>query len=593
MGVRRRLVFALLAFHLAGTLMELLSLVWLLPIFQFIQAKGDIAALLQQHVHWRWLDWGYSKIGLAPSLAILLITSLTFLVLRQAFAYVRLIFQVAAKEGTIARMRADAFEAFLYAETNYQNNAEAGGIINDVTTDLQRAADYLFGSIALIGLIVVVCVYSIILFWISIPMTTVAVMVFGLALLALRSQMKKSGETGEHFVEANRRMSEFLIERLKLARHVRLAGMEKAESDHMRHLTRRQRDHVVRLYTLLARVDVFIEPLIIGAAFAFIYLSFNTFGLEIEAIGLFLVIVLRLLPVVKEIARTRQAIRASQPAHRGITARVESMIEAREGNGGGLPFTQLLDALRIEGVWFSYDPPAYAHALSGVDAEFGAGRVTALVGPSGAGKSTLIDLIPRLRRPSSGVITADGVDIAAFSLDSLRAGIAYAPQVPQIFNVSVAEHIRYGKPDASMDEVRSAAELANASAFIEALPKGYGTRVGDGGLSLSGGQRQRLDLARALVRRAPILLLDEPTSNLDADSEELFRNALIRIRRETGITVIVIAHRLSTVTIADKIIVMQQGRVSATGNHESLVASNGWYANAFVKQTGMHAIAAQ
>ncbi len=134
--------------------------------------------------------------------------------------------------------------------------------------------------------------------------------------------------------------------------------------------------------------------------------------------------------------------------------------------------------------------------------------------------------------------------------------------------------------------MKHAAALANAAEFIEALPESYETHAGDGGGRLSGGQRQRLDLARALVRQAPILLLDEPTSNLDADSEALFRDALARIRRETSTTIIVIAHRLSTVSMADNIVVIQDGRVVSQGAHESLVRAGGWYANAFLKQGG-------
>ena len=203
------------------------------------------------------------------------------------------------------------------------------------------------------------------------------------------------------------------------------------------------------------------------------------------------------------------------------------------------------------------------------------------------------NLIPRLRRPDSGTIQLGGIDIEEFAIDSLRAGISSAPQTPQIFNVSIAEHIRYGKQDATMEEVRRAAELANAVEFIEKLPEGYQTVVGESGVRLSGGQRQRVDLARALVRLAPVLLLDEPTSNQDADSEALFREALLRIRRETEITIIVIAHRLSTVVMADKIAVLQNGHITAEGAHEELLREDGWYANAFRKQGGNFHAAAQ
>ena len=218
--------------------------------------------------------------------------------------------------------------------------------------------------------------------------------------------------------------------------------------------------------------------------------------------------------------------------------------------------------------------------------------MTALVGPSGAGKSTLIDLLPRLREYQSGEILFDGVPQREFDSASLRRAISFAPQTPQIFNVTIAEHIRYGWPEASMDDVRIAARLAQAADFIEALPDGYKTMLGEGGGHFSGGQRQRIDLARAVVRRAPILVLDEPTANLDADAEGMFREALEKLRRETEITIIIIGHRLSTVMSADQIAVLESGRVTETGSHAELIASGGWYARAYMRQHGRMPVAA-
>lgn len=591
MRLPRRTVVILLSLYLLGTLMELSSLAILMPVFQFIQSGGDVAALTAEHRHWRILTDVYALVDLTATLASLLATSFVFLILRQVFTYIRLIVQAGAKENMIARMRADAFESFLHADTTYQDHAEAGGLINDLTTDLQRAADYMFGQIMFAGILVVITIYTIGLFVLSIPMTLTAIGIFGIALLLLQTQMRKSEIAGREVVQANQRMSTFLVERLRLARLVRLAGMESAESDHMRALTTQQRNGLMRLFTLLSRVDVIMEPIVIGAAYILIFVSIESFGLNIEQIGLFLVIILRLLPMVKEIARTRQSNRATKAAHTTITARLAEMSSAREEFDGTRPFEALTEGCRFDGVYFTYRGDSDKPAMNDVSVTFEAGQLTALVGPSGAGKSTLIDLIPRLRRPDQGKILLDGVGIDQFSLESLRAGIAYAPQSPQIFNVTITEHIRYGKADATMDEVRRAAELANAVDFIEELPDGFDTRVGESGTRLSGGQRQRLDLARALVRQSPILLLDEPTSNLDADSEALFRDALTQIRRETSITTIVIAHRLSTVTMADKIVVLEAGRVTSDGSHDDLVEAGSWYASAFRKQGGLSAAA--
>ncbi|SCW39936.1 ATP-binding cassette, subfamily B [Rhizobium mongolense subsp. loessense] len=205
------------------------------------------------------------------------------------------------------------------------------------------------------------------------------------------------------------------------------------------------------------------------------------------------------------------------------------------------------------------------------------GKTTALVGPSGAGKSTVINLIPRFFDPKSGQIFIDGQDIAHVTKQSLRQQLAYVSQQPYLFEGTIRENIRYGRPEATDAEVEEAARLAYAHEFILAQPDGYDTPVGENGVTLSGGQRQRLSIARALVRKAPILLLDEATSALDTESEAAVQRALDEAM--TGRTVVVIAHRLSTVVRADKMVVMQQGRVVEEGNHETLAKRNdGLYA---------------
>ncbi|MET0221571.1 MAG: ABC transporter ATP-binding protein [Tardiphaga sp.] len=208
------------------------------------------------------------------------------------------------------------------------------------------------------------------------------------------------------------------------------------------------------------------------------------------------------------------------------------------------------------------------NVLNGVTFVAEGGKTTALVGPSGAGKSTIINLIPRFYDPKAGAILIDGQDIAHVTKQSLREQLAYVSQQPYLFEGSIRDNIRYGRPEATDADVEEAARLAYAHEFIMAQPEGYDTAVGENGVTLSGGQRQRLSIARALVRNAPILLLDEATSALDTESEAAVQKALDEAM--TGRTVVVIAHRLSTVVRADKIVVMQQGRVVEEGNHETL-----------------------
>ncbi|ARO28196.1 lipid A transporter permease/ATP-binding protein [Rhizobium sp. NXC14] len=238
------------------------------------------------------------------------------------------------------------------------------------------------------------------------------------------------------------------------------------------------------------------------------------------------------------------------------------------------PLTVTQARIEFRNVSFAYGNESVLNNVSFV-AEGGA--TTALVGPSGAGKSTVISLIPRFYDPREGEILIDGQDIAHVTKKSLRHQLAYVSQQPYLFEGTIRDNIRYGRPEATDADVEGAARLAYAHDFISAQPQGYDTPVGENGVTLSGGQRQRLSIARALVRNAPILLLDEATSALDTESEAAVQKALEEAM--TGRTVVVIAHRLSTVVRADKIVVMQQGRVVEEGNHETLAkVSDGLYA---------------
>ncbi len=234
-----------------------------------------------------------------------------------------------------------------------------------------------------------------------------------------------------------------------------------------------------------------------------------------------------------------------------------------------------LGTITFEDVRFAYPTRPAERSLNGVSFRVAPGETVAVVGPSGAGKSTLFNLILRFYDAQSGRILLDGVPVREASLSDLRARIALVPQETALFDDTVAENIRYGRPDATDEEIRKAAEAAQALAFIEALPEGFATRLGERGLTLSGGQRQRIAIARAVLRDAPILLLDEATSALDAESEVAVQHALERVMASR--TTLVIAHRLATVQKADRILVMDKGTIVEEGRHADLIRHGGLY----------------
>ena len=310
-------------------------------------------------------------------------------------------------------------------------------------------------------------------------------------------------------------------------------------------------------------------------------LVLGTFLLDTSAetwvvlLTMFMIVMFRLMAPAATYTKTRTKIAGDLPAF-------EQVIDflARDDKpyleDGPDPFPGLREAVRFEGLWFRYEPDE-PDVLRGVDLTLPRGTTLALVGGSGAGKSTFVDLLARLYDPTRGRITVDGRDLRSFQVTTWRSKLAVVSQETFLFNDSVRENIRFGRLDASDAEVEEAARQANAHDFIEELPLRYDTQLGDRGVRLSGGQAQRLAIARAILADPEILILDEATSALDTTTERRVQEAIDRVSRDR--TVVAIAHRLSTVRHADRIVVLDHGRLVEQGTHDELIAAGGAYAS--------------
>lgn len=595
LGYKRRWFLTILFLQLFAVFFEGLGVGVILPILEFVRSGGDLAALKAESRVWQVLAEITAYIGVSVSLIMLLCVSFATVVLRQAFVYLREVFSSWVNIEMQREIRNRGFNRYLAADLEYHDRIDSGGFVNEMSTELVAGLGLLSNGSNFIGTLSLTAVYVGIVFVLSPELTLIALAVLlGVSTLLIRF-MSRIRELGHLVTAANQKMSEFFLERLKAVRLVRLCGIAQAEEDAFKRYSLEQRDTNYRRARLIAFLTALVEPIIMAIGLVFLYYAVSVLKLNIEIIVLFFFILFRLVPLTKSAIQQRQAYLAVMAAGDAILQRFDLLEMNSDPAGGNKELTHLKKAIEFKNVSFSYPQTDQSKgqpegaALRDVSLTIPAGKMTALVGPSGAGKSTFVELLPRLRTPQSGEILYDGVDQLTFSTKSLRQAVAVAPQLPQIFNVTVAEHIRYGKPNASEDEVVAAAKLAHAHDFIKDLPEGYDTRLNSEGTRLSGGERQRIDLARTLIRQAPIVVLDEPTANLDAVSETRFRSALDTIRNTTEITLVIIGHRLSTVKDADQIIVLQDGAVSKVGRHQELLESNNWYGRAFLSQNNERA----
>ncbi|MGZ6252689.1 MAG: ABC transporter ATP-binding protein [Candidatus Binataceae bacterium] len=478
---------------------------------------------------------------------------------------------------TAMDLRAEFNDRLQRLPLSFFNWTPTGNLLTRALSDVQMASSIITNSlISLVGdsLTLVALVGG--LFWMDFKFALLAFVVFPVAILPIIGAARRVRKTAK---SAQRKLSDISVlmqEAVQGCRVVKAFGMENYESERFRAMLKKQLRMMRRVLRASAFSSPFIEVLGACAVVAVLWYGISAVLVGSRSPGTFAAFIGAMLIIYrpfKRIAGTNNSIQQGLVSAERVFAIIDHPPEIYEAPGA-LELKHGPHSIEFRKVNFRYDPNG-EWVLRNINMKVGAGETVALVGMSGGGKSTLSDLIPRFYDPNKGEMLIDGVDAKRYTLKSLRAEIGLVSQHTFLFNDTIRTNIAYGGGSGDFDEIVAAAKAANAHDFITRLPNGYDTLVGELGVRLSGGERQRLAIARALLKNAPILILDEPTSNLDSEGERVVQDAIERLM--VNRTTLMIAHRLSTVRRADRIFVIVSGEIVEAGTHEELLALDGAY----------------
>ncbi len=508
--------------------------------------------------------------------------------LKNVSAYFQAYFMAYVEQGLVKDIRNELYRHLHMLPLEYFSSERTGNLISRVTNDvtiINTGISATFLNLIREPLLIIVFLgIAVSLSW---QLTLISFLVLPFALyfisrLGIRIH-KESGILQEKMAD----ITSVLQETITGAKVVKAFGMEEFENKKFQKETLKYFKTLLKITRIKNLASPITEFLSVIAGVAIIWYG----GMQVLELGTmrasefltFLIAIFQIMPPVKELTGVNNRIQESTAAAKRVFEILDLEPSIKEAENA-IELEEFKNEIVFEDVWFAYNSNGVNgdFVLKNINLIVKKGEILAIVGPSGAGKSTLVDLIPRFYDPVKGRILIDGIDLRMLKIKSLREKIGIVAQETILFNDTVRNNIAYGLQDCPMERIIEAAIMANAHDFIMQLPNGYDTVIGERGIKLSGGERQRISIARALLKNPPILILDEATSNLDAESEILIQEAIERLMKNR--TVFVIAHRLSTIRNADRIIVIDNGKIVQEGKHEELVKQEGLYQKLYKMQ---------
>ena len=506
------------------------------------------------------------------------------IVLKSLSAYASSLTAGALNRKLAMSLRRQGLRMLLDVDLGYFARTKIGDLINQLNVEVNRTTIAIRNLVRLAVVIITIAVFFILLILTSWQLTVISTVTLGVVTLLNQFMVKRSKILGKRLSEISKNYSSRVFEILSGIRLVKATANEEREYRQIDQIIVDRESAEFSSQLIFAGIGPFNEIINILALMLIAVLGRQAFSNQLELFSssllTYLIILFRTLPYLGQLNSQRSTLANTAASVEIVTAllrRDDKPFMPR----GVQPYRPLQEGIRFNQIRFNY-PGHEQEVLRGIDLFLPKGQTLALVGSSGAGKSTLADLLPRFYDPTSGTIELDGVDLKAIDISSYRSNLGIVSQETFLFNASVRENLLYGRPEATEEELMAATKQANAYEFIENLPQGFDTMIGDRGVLLSGGQRQRLAIARALLQDPDILILDEATSALDTVSERLVQNAIDKLSRDR--TTLVIAHRLSTIHEADQIAVLDRGKVVEVGNHQNLLEKRGAYAKLHAMQ---------